>query len=104
MFRQKSRIGAMGGALALVMCLVFPPSAVAQSSSRSAALGLADFSRSLEELAAKVSPSVVQIFVTGYAPAEDQQEGGNGDPAIERSSGSGVIVDASGYIVTNAHV
>src|SRR5689334_5810506 len=98
------RLRTTGGVLALIMCLVFPPSANAQSSSRSAPLGLAEFSRSLEDLAAKVSPSVVQIFVTGYAPPEEQQEGGTGDPAIERSSGSGVIVDATGYIVTNAHV
>ena len=57
-----------------------------------------------EELATRVSPCVVQLFVTGYAPPEEQQEGGTGEPAIERSSGSGVIVDPEGYIVTNAHV
>jgi serine protease Do len=72
--------------------------------SRAAALALGELSKSLEALASKVSPCVVQIFVTGYAPPEEQQEGGTGEPAIERSSGSGVIVDPDGYIVTNAHV
>ncbi len=71
---------------------------------RPGAAALAEFSHSLEDLAAKVSPCVVQIFVTGYAPPEEQQEGGTGEPAIERSSGSGVVLDSSGYIVTNAHV
>src|SRR4051794_505585 len=91
---------------ALVALLAGAPAmAGAQSvGARSASPALADLSHSLEELAAKVSPSVVQIFVTGYAPPEEQEEGGTGEPAIERSSGSGVIVDATGYIVTNAHV
>ena len=31
-------------------------------------------------------------------------ETATGEPQLERSSGSGVIVDADGYIVTNAHV
>jgi serine protease Do len=64
---------------------------------------LADLSRSLQDLAEVVSPSVVQIFVTGYA-APNEEETTPGDPAVERSSASGVIVDADGYIVTNAHV
>jgi serine protease Do len=92
--------------LALVLCALWPlaPAAQTQAPSRSKALALGELSKSLEELAAKVSPCVVQIFVTGYAPPEEQQEGGTGEPAIERSSGSGVIVDPDGYIVTNAHV
>jgi serine protease Do len=58
----------------------------------------------LQELAAKVSPSVVQIFVTGYAAPDEEDRATTGEPLIERSSGSGVVVDADGYIVTNAHV
>ena len=80
------------------------PVAQQPAPSRVTALALGELSKSLEDLATHVSPCVVQLFVTGYAPPEEQQEGGTGEPAIERSSGSGVIVDPDGYIVTNAHV
>jgi serine protease Do len=66
--------------------------------------GLTDLSRSLQELARKVSPSVVQIFVTGYVKPDESAAVAGGEPVIERGSGSGVIVSGDGYVVTSAHV
>jgi len=62
---------------------------------------LAELSAALEGLAVRVGPSVVQILSTGYAPAGG---GRSGVLAKQRSSGSGVILDPGGYIVTNNHV
>jgi serine protease Do len=57
----------------------------------------------LESLAAKVSPAVVQILVTGYGPLrEDRSQ--TAFIVRQHAVGSGVIVDSHGYIVTNAHV
>ncbi len=59
----------------------------------------------IEALIQRVSPSVVQILVTGYGSTEDNDRGQT--TAVigrRRVIGSGVIVDAEGYIVTNAHV
>jgi len=59
----------------------------------------------LSKLADRISPAVVQIQVSGYAPASVEE----GRPATafivrQHGVGSGVIVDPAGYIVTNAHV
>jgi serine protease Do len=60
----------------------------------------------LESLAARVSPAVVQILVTGYGPLRESGEDRSQTAFIVRQHavGSGVIVDSSGYIMTNAHV
>ena len=90
--------------LSCALLLAGATAADAQAPSRGSTLALGELSKSLQDLAEKVSPSVVQIFVTGYAPPEEQNETGSAEPTMQRSSGSGVVLDADGFIVTNAHV
>jgi serine protease Do len=61
------------------------------------AVPLAGVSAALEALAARASPAVVQIVGTG-APDPRRPLGAGG------ALGSGFVVDAGGYVVTNAHV
>src|SRR5262245_2037665 len=63
---------------------------------------VADLSDSLESTARLVSPSVVEIFTTSYLPGDRARTGDL--VSTQRASGSGVILDPDGYIVTNAHV
>ncbi|HNX51769.1 MAG TPA: trypsin-like peptidase domain-containing protein, partial [Thermoanaerobaculaceae bacterium] len=61
---------------------------------------LAALSASFEALAQRVAPSVVEIFTNGYTV-------GPGQPNVlarQQGSGSGVVLDTEGHIVTNAHV
>src|SRR5580700_1690228 len=65
---------------------------------------LAQFNDALESLAAKASPAVVQILVTGYGPLHEQNRSETSLIVRQHAVGSGVIVDPNGYIMTNAHV
>jgi serine protease Do len=58
----------------------------------------------LEALAAKVSPAVVQILVTGYGELREEDRSKTALIVRQHAVGSGVIVDPNGYIMTNAHV
>ncbi len=63
---------------------------------------LADISNSFYELSEQVAPAVVNVLATGWSSSS-----GEGAAALlskSQSTGSGVILDLNGYIVTNAHV
>ncbi len=66
---------------------------------------LLQFNNALESLAAKVSPAVVQILVTGFGPLKQGEDRSQTAFIVRQHAvGSGVIVDPDGYIMTNAHV
>jgi serine protease Do len=61
-------------------------------------------SASLQALSKRVSPSVVQIFSTGYKPDSDRDHRNTDLLSRGLTSGSGIIIESDGWIVTNAHV
>ena len=65
---------------------------------------LMSLSEDMQTLAHKMEPSVVKIYATGLAPVETGDTNRTAFLAQQRSVGSGVIMDAQGYILTNAHV
>ncbi|HWC98341.1 MAG TPA: trypsin-like peptidase domain-containing protein [Candidatus Sulfopaludibacter sp.] len=66
---------------------------------------LDQFSDSVQALSARVAPSVVQISVTRYSPQSDSSDGRTSVTfSRQQAIGSGVIIDPTGYIITNAHV
>ena len=92
---------AIGTAMALVA--LGASDAPAQAPARGATTAL-DVSRALESTTRTASAAVVQIFATSFNAGEGVLPRSVDLVTTERASGSGVIVAADGYIVTNAHV
>ena len=58
----------------------------------------------VSQIVAQVSPAVVQIRATGFGPAGEGERTEASFIERQHSIGSGIIVDPSGYILTNDHV
>lgn len=83
-------------ALFLAVAPAIPVSAQPASST------LAEMNASFRSLARQVNPAVVQVHVRSYGRLN--RNAGRTGVTEQRGSGSGVFVDSTGYLVTNAHV
>ncbi len=88
----------------LFLILATAALAPAQSPLPSSSQKLADLSNSFQELSRRVHQSVVKVTAIGYRQLEEDESEERGVAARQQSSGSGVIIEDSGYVVTNAHV
>jgi serine protease Do len=98
-----TEIRASGGWM-LAAILWIAPIHLAGQTVRTHAVVLGELSAAVEELCDSVSPAVVQIEVQSRAAVGQGDGRRAGFFAEQQVSGSGVIVDAAGYILTNAHV
>jgi len=90
----------------LIACLIIGPPAHAQSLTFSDEhrAQLEEVSTAYQALAKHVHPTVVRIAARRYSGVNGSSGSSRVQLTEQQSTGSGVLVDSQGYIVTNAHV
>ncbi len=86
----------------LLLCVVMPDECLGQRAQPPEGV-LDQFSNALQLLAERVSAAVVEIHVSAYGKADDDDP----DASLimrQHITGSGVIVDPNGYVITSAHI
>jgi len=88
--------------LAFILIAVAPAAVniSAQTANPKSLAQIQDISQGLELLVQQVAPCVVQVFAMGYSVSSNAM----GPTIGHQSTGSGIILDPEGYIVTNSHV
>jgi serine protease Do len=94
-FKSRIRIAAL-----LIICCSTPTISTADDYDK-ALRKLAEFNAANAMLSRAVGPATVEVAATRYGPGSSSSSTGW---RLRSSTGSGVLVSAEGYIVTNAHV
>ena len=88
----------------LVLCLTTGSFAVPATAQSDDDWDITTLSKEIRELTTNVSPAVVQIYTSSFGALMGDSQTGAALFGKQQATGSGIILDAAGYILTNNHV